>query len=331
MASIYTRRSFISQIGLFGCALPLTHNTQKLQSRRVRRIGFLIGMAPTLITAFEEELRRLGYVDGKNLVIEKRISRSNTSDGAAQAAELSQMDLDLIVATTLPPALEVRKNNPAMPMVIGTCPGMVSNGFAKSLKRPGGIYTGMDELPPRVTANRLQLLKTAAPTVSRVALLSTTPGRGGHEAQLADAEQAAKSLHMTVKAYRASSLRELEPALDAIVKDGMEGLASFQGGLSLANRELIVEFAAKNRLPAIYQSAFFVEAGGLMAWAPNQEEQFRVAARYVDKILRGSKPGEMPIHFPSRYYLTINKTAADGLGLILPRALVARADRTLPR
>ena len=110
----------------------------------------------------------------------------------------------------------------------------------------------------------------------------------------------------------------------------MEGLASFQGGLSLANRELIVEFAAKNRLPAIYQSAFFVEAGGLMAWAPNQEEQFRVAARYVDQILRGSKPGEMPIHFPSRYYLTINKLAADGLGLILTRALVARADRTLP-
>jgi putative tryptophan/tyrosine transport system substrate-binding protein len=329
MASVYSRRSFISRVALLGCALPLTGYSHRFQSRRVSRIGFLIGTAPTLIAAFEEELRRLGYVDGKNLVIEKRISR-NSSDLIVQAAELAQMDLDLIVAAALPQALEVRKNNPAMPMVIGTCPGMVSNGFAKSLKRPGGHYTGMDELPPGVTAKRLQLLKTAAPKVSRVALLSTTPGRGGHEAQLADAEKATKSLRLTVKSYRAASLRELETALAAIVNDGMDGLVNFQGALSLVNRQLIVDLAAKNHLPAIYQSAFFVEVGGLMSWAPNQEEQFREAARYVDKILRGAKPGELPIHFPSRYYLTINKGAAEGLGLVLPRALVVKADRVLP-
>lgn len=110
----------------------------------------------------------------------------------------------------------------------------------------------------------------------------------------------------------------------------MYGLASFQGGLSLANRQLIVDFAAKNRLPAVYQSAFFVEAGGLMAWTPNQEEQYRIAARYVDRILRGSNPGDLPIHYPNRYYLIINKGAAQGLGLVLPPALVAQADRVLP-
>ena len=327
MACVYSRRWFVSRLGPFGCALPLTGYAQLVGSRRVRRIGFLIGPAPTLITAFEEELRRLGYVDGKDLVIEKRI---HTSDLAVQAAELARMDLDLIVAAALPQALEVRKNNPAMPMVIGTCPGMVSNGFAKSIKRPGGHYTGMDELPPGVTAKRLQLLKTAAPTVSRVALLSTTPGRGGHEAQLADAEKAAKSLRLTVRPYRATSLKELEEALAAIVNDRMDGLANFQGGLSLTNRQLIVEFAAKNRLPAVYQSAFFVEAGGLMAWAPDQEEQFREAARYVDQILKGAKPGDLPIHFPRRYYLTINKSAARYLGLALPPALVTQADRVLP-
>lgn len=154
--------------------------------------------------------------------------------------------------------------------------------------------------------------------------------RGGHEAQLADAEKVAKSLRLTVKPYRAASLRELETALAAIVEDGMDGLANFQGGLSLGYRQLIVDFAAKNRLPAIYQSAFFVEAGGLMAWAPNQEEQYREAARYVDKILRGAKPGDLPIHYPSRYYLTINKSAAQGLGLVLPPGFVAKADRVLP-
>jgi putative tryptophan/tyrosine transport system substrate-binding protein len=329
MAIVYSRRWFVGSLGLFCGALPLIARAQQVSAPRVRRIGFLSGAVPSLITAFEEELRRLGYADGKNLVIEKRISRPNTSDTAAHAAELARMDLDLIVAAALPQALEVRKANPAMPMVIATCPGMVSNGFAKSLKRPSGIYTGLDELPPGVTAKRLRLLKSAAPKVSRVALLSTTPGRGGHEAQLADAEKVAKSLRLTVKPYRATSLKELEAALAAVINDGMDGLMNFQGGLSLANRQLIVEFAARNRLPAIYQAVFFVEAGGLMAWAPDQEEQYREAARYVDRILRGAKPGDLPVRYPSRYYLTLNKDAAEDLGLKLPQALVAKADRVL--
>jgi putative ABC transport system substrate-binding protein len=240
------------------------------------------------------------------------------------------MDLELILAAALPQALEIRKNNPQMPMVIATCPGMISNGFAKTLKRPGGHYTGMDELPPGVTAKRLRLLKTAAPNVSRVALLSTTPGTGGHEAQLADAVETAKSLGVTVKPYRASTLKELETALAAIVDDGMNGLANFQGGLSLANRQLIVDFAAKNRLPAVYQASFFVEAGGLMAWAPDQEEQYREAARYVDRILKGAKPGDLPVHYPSRYDLIIGKSAAERIGLVLPPKLVAQANRVLP-
>lgn len=330
MARFYSRRWFVTRLGLLGCALPLMAGAQGVRPRRVRHIGFLIGAAPTLITAFEEELRRLGYVDGENLVVEKRISRSNTPDTVAQAAELAHMDLDLIVAAALPQALEVRKANPAMPMVIATCPGMVSNGFAKSLEHPGGHYTGMDELPPGVTAKRIRLLKTAAPGVSRVALLSTTPGRGGHEAQLSDAEQLAKSLRLTVRSYRATTLAELEAALAAVVDDRMEGLATFQGGLSLANLQLIVDCAAKNRLPAVYQSAFFVEAGGLMSWAPDQEEQYRDAARYVDRILKGANPGDLPIRHPSRYYLTINKSAAQGMGIVLPPALLAQADRVLP-
>lgn len=329
--TIYSRRSFVSRLGLFCCALPVTAFAQQVRQHRVRRIGFLSGAVPSLIKAFEDELRRLGYVDGHNLIIERRISRPNSSDLAVHAAELAGMDLELILAAALPQALEIRKNNPAMPMVIATCPGMVSNGFAKTLKRPGGHYTGMDELPPGVTAKRLRLLKTAAPSVSRVALLSTTPGSGGHEAQLADAVETAKSLRLTVKPYRASSLKELETALAAIVNDGMNGLANFQGGLSLANRQLIVDFAAKNQLPAIYQAAFFVEAGGLMAWAPNQEEQYRQAARYVNRILNGTKPGDLPIHYPSRYYLIINQSAAQRINLVLPPTLVAKADRILPR
>ena len=155
----YSRRAFLGHLGLFGCIFPLNAFAQAA-SNRIRRIGFQIGDAPTLIKAFEEEIRRLGYVDGENLIIEKRVSNKHED-----LVELARMDLDLIVAAALPIALEVRKINPAMPMVIGTCPGMVSNGFAKSLKQPGGIYTGMDELPDGVTAKRLRLLKRAAPNV----------------------------------------------------------------------------------------------------------------------------------------------------------------------
>jgi len=224
----------------------------------------------------------------------------------------------------------VRKANPAMPMVIATCPGMISNGFATSLGHPGGNVTGIDELPPGVTAKRLTLLKTAAPCVSRIALLSTTPGRGGHEAQVADAERAAVALGVSVKTYRATSFSELEPALAAMVDDRMNGLVNFQGGLSVVNRKLIVDFAANHGLPAIYQATVFADAGGLLAWAPDFDEQLRMAARYVDQILKGAKPGNLPILYPPRYYLTVNTAAAKNLELALPPALLAQADWVLP-
>jgi putative tryptophan/tyrosine transport system substrate-binding protein len=297
---------------------------------RVRRLGFFVGTGyPRLEAAFNDEMRRLGYVEGKNVALQVRLSRPNTADLPAQAAELAAMDLELIVAGALPFALEVRKANPAMPMVVATCPGMVSNGFAQSLEHPGGNATGIDELPPGVTAKRLSLLKSAAPNVSRVALLSTTPGRGGHETQLADAQQAATALGISVKPYPAKSLAELQDALAAIVKDGMDGLLNFQGGLSLSNRQLIVDFAAEHRLPAIYQATLFAEAGGLMSWAPDLEEQYRAAARYVDKILKGAKPGDLPITYPPGYFLTIHSGAARRLDLTLPPELLAQAQRVL--
>jgi putative ABC transport system substrate-binding protein len=297
---------------------------------RPTRIGFLVGDSyPELAAAFRNELSRLGYAEGSDIIIEARFSRSNTTDAATMSAELARMDLALVVAGALPYALEVRKANPTMPMVIATCPGMVSNGFAQTLDRPGGIYTGMDELPPGVTARRLKLLRAAAPAVTRVALLSTTPGRGGHEAQLADAETAAAEVGVEVRPYRAASLPELKQALEQIADDGMNGMLNFQGGLSLANRQLIVDFATEKTIPAIYQATLFAEAGGLMAWAPDLIEQYREAARLIDKILRGSKPGDLPIKHPEKYYLTVNLSAARKIGLTLPPELLAQAARVL--
>jgi putative ABC transport system substrate-binding protein len=324
-----TRRTFMTDMARFTAALPLIDWSRDRRQQRVPRIGFMSGAEPALISSFEDEMRKLGYSAGENIHVEMRVGRMNTNDTAAHAAELGAMDLDFVVVAALPQALVMRQANPKMPMVIITCPGMVSNGFAESLERPGGIYTGMDELPPGVTRKRLQLLKRAAPSVSRVALLSTTPGRGGYEAQLADAERAARDLGFSVKAYRASSISEITAALDAIRSDQMNGLLNFQGGLSLANREIIVDFAAAQQLPAVYQSLFFVESGGLMAWAPDQRDQYRLGARYADQILKGKKAGDIPVQHPEPYQLHLNKRAAAAIGLTLPADLLADATKVL--
>ena len=322
------RRTFLADVARFAAAFPLIAWSRDLmQQPRVPRIGFMSGAEPSLIASFEDEMRKLGYAEGRNIHIEMRIARWNSNDTAVHAAELGAMDLDFVVVAALPQALVMRQVNPKMPMVIITCPGLVSNGFAQSLERPGGIYTGLDELPPGVTRRRLQLLKRAAPAISRVALLSTTPGRGGHETQLADAEQAAKDLGCSVTAYRAASLGEIMTALEAIRRDRANGLVNFQGGLSLANRQVIVDFATAQRMPAVYQSAFFVESGGLMAWAPDQREQYRQGARYADQIIKGRKPGDIPARHPQPYQLHLNTNAAAAIGLVLPADLVAEADK----
>jgi putative tryptophan/tyrosine transport system substrate-binding protein len=323
------RRTFLAEMARFTAALPLIDWSRDAAQPRVPRIGFMSGAEPSLISSFEDEMRKLGYAPGQNIHIEIRVARLNTGDTAAHAAELGAMDLDFVVVGALPQALAMRQANPRMPMVILTCPGMVSNGFAESLERPGGIYTGLDELPPGVTRKRLQLLKRAAPSVSRVALLSTTPGRGGHETQLADAEQAARDLGFSIKVYRATSLREITTALEAMRSDRMNGLLNFQGGLSLGNRQIIVDFVAAQRMPAVYQSLFFVESGGLMAWAPDQRDQYRLGARYADQILKGKKPGDIPVRHPEPYLLHLNKKAAAALGLTLPADLIAEADKVL--
>jgi putative ABC transport system substrate-binding protein len=317
-------------LALLARASPVVSAGEQTQSDRVRRIGLVVGDDPEGgEAAFRETLRNYGHIEGQNLLIETRYSLRSPS-GAGVTADLVKMDLELVVVPSLPSALVAQKANPSMPLVIVTTPGMVSNGFAKSIERPGGSATGIDELPPGVTATRLELLKTAAPAVSRIALLSTTPGRGGHEKQLADAEQAAARLGVTVKAFRATTVEELKQALRAIAAEGMNGLMNFQGGLSFINRQLIVDFAAAQRMPAIYQATVFAAAGGLMTWAPNIVDQFRAAAGYVDQILKGARAGDLPIRYPARYYLTLNNTAARNLGLVFPPVLLSKADRVLP-
>ena len=318
--TLYTRRSFVGQLALAAAAAPVVARSETRKSAgRIPRIGYTVSGFPELANAFYDELRAQGFIDGQNIFIEKN----------NDAKALANMNLDFIVVGSLPWAISVRDANPKMPMVIATCPGMISNGFARSFEKPGGIYTGLDELPPGVTARRLALLHTAAPAAKRVALLSTTPGVGGHEAQLEDAARAASSLGVTVKAYRATTPEEVENALTAIAGDGMEGLLNFQGALGIMKRQRIVDFVAEHRLPAIYQATMFAEIGGLMSWAPALGEQHREAARLAAKILNGAKPGDLPIKHPAQYFLTVNAGAARKIGLTLPPALLAQAHRVI--
>jgi ABC-type uncharacterized transport system substrate-binding protein len=326
MNKLTTRRQFIKILSLLTAAPSILYANGFSTKQTIPRIGYINGAYLGLETAFIEELKKLGYTEGKNIHIEQRLTQPN-SNVLAMVAELARMDLSLVVAGALPFALEIRKNNPQMPMVIATCPGMVSNGFAQSLEHPGGIYTGMDELPEGVTAKRLQLLHAVAPHATRIALLSTTPGVGGHEFQLAEATKTAATLGVEVKAYRAKSLQELEKALADLISDGMTGLVSFQGGLVLANRQLIVDFAEQNHLPAIYQATVLAEAGGLMTWAPDLPQQLREAAHYVEKILKGAKPGDLPVKHPEKYFLTLNATAAKKIGLQFSKELLAEASK----
>lgn len=330
MNKVTSRRTFLSALSLLSIAPSILYGSDFSTKRTIQRIGFLSGAGVLhLESVFTEELKKLGFTDGENIKIEIRLARPNTTDVAVMATELAAMDLTLIVAGSLPIALEIRKNNPKMPIVLATCPGMVSNGFARTLQHPGGIYTGIDELPPGVTTKRIELLMAAAPSAKRIALLSATPGVGGHEEQLAEAERTAKTLKVEVKPYRVTTLEQLQKGLIDLVNDGMNGMVIFQGALTLANRQMIVDFATQHRIPVIYQQSVFVEVGGLMAWAPDLAGQFREAAHYVEKIVNGAKPGDLPVKHPDKYYLTLNKTAANQIGLNFSKELIAEATKVI--
>lgn len=325
-----SRRKFLKTLSVLSVAPAILYHGSFSKKQTIPRIGYLSGLGVLhLETFFKDELLKLGFKNGENIQIEERLARPNTSDGFEMAKELAKMDLSLIVVGSLSFAREVQKHNAKMPMIIVNCPGMVSNGFAKTLEHPEGIYTGIDVLADGVTTKRLQLLKAAVPGITHVALLSTTDGVGGHEFQLLEAEKAAATLGIKVKAYRASSLEQLEKALNDLVNDGMNGMLLFQGSLVVANRKLMVDFAANKQLPTIYTQQVFAELGGLMAWAPELEQQFREAAHYVEKILKGAKPGDLPVKHPEKYYLTLNAATAKMLGIQFSKELLAEASKII--
>jgi putative ABC transport system substrate-binding protein len=313
-------------------AAPLASFAQ--QPAKIARIGFLHAASPEGIgdvhlQAFRDGLRELGYVEGKNLQLEVRWGEGKLERLPALAAELVQAKVDIIVAATSPSVAAARQATRVIPIVMPTSSDPVGDGLVASLAHPGGNITGLSQMAPELGEKRLQLLKEIFPKVSHAMAVLWNPAYVGMRARFQQAQVAAPAVGLTVRSVEVRDTRELDAAFEAIAREHPEALLLLVDPFTFSQRSRIVEFAAEQRLPAIYESRDFVDVGGLISYGPNIPDQFRRAAAYVDKILRGAKPADLPIEQPTKFELVINMRAAKALGIKLPESILLRADRVI--
>jgi putative ABC transport system substrate-binding protein len=297
------------------------------QTGKVWRIGALMSLYPPEADppqAFRQRLHTLGYVEGHNLVIEWRYARGRDDRLPSLAAELVRLNVDLVVADTTLATRAARQATSTIPIVMAQSADAVEGGLVSSLAHPGGNVTGNSLMLAETSVKRLQLLKEAVPTISRVAVL-WDPAAPFHRTMLKEIAAAAPSLQVQRLAVAVKSRHDLGGALAEIVRSRADALFVSQVMSPTARRQLL-DFAAKNRLPTMFADRDYITAGGLMSYSPNRAEMFRQAAIYVDKIFKGAKPGDLPIEQPTKFDLVINTKAAKALGLIVSPSVLARAD-----
>ena len=254
-----------------------------------------------------------------------RTANDTASRYPALVAELSQLQVELIVVASTPAAMAIHATNPAMPIVVGRGPDLVGAKLAESMEHPGGVATGIEELAPGMTDKRLRLLKQAVPTMRHVAIVSAAPTASGHALQYHDAEQAAKALGLTLHVYAVTATSDFDRLFREIARDGADGLLVFNGLLPRPIQQRVVELAARQRLAAMYPDRSYVDVGGLMSYGQRGPDMFRSAATYVDKILKGAKPADLPLT-TTRLYLSVNTSAAESLHLALPASFLSLVD-----
>ncbi len=310
-------------------AFPPTVEAQ--QAGRIYRIGFLgnsaAALEANLVGPFREGLRDLGYIEGSNSQIEYRWAEGKYERFPALIAELIALKVEVIVTAGTPAALAVKKAT-SIPLVMVAVGDPVATGRAVTLSRPGGNATGLSSIAPDMEGKRLELLRELLPKVSHVAVLRN-PANLFHVASTKQIRAAAEVMGIRVNFFDARSSEELLDALLAIVKDRPHAFIVFADRVFLHDRQRIVDFAAKNHVPAVATHQELVDSGGLMSFGANYPDMHRRAATYVDKILRGAKPGDLPIEQPSRFELVINSRTAKALGLTIPASLLLRADRII--
>ena len=322
------RRTFINIVAA-GLAIARSA-AEAQQASKVARIGFLatnLAVIPPLRDAFLQGLRDLGYVEGRNVVIEYRDAEGKLERFPALAAELVALKVDVIVAPTTPATVAAKQATKTIPIVFAVVSDPVTSGLVTSLARPGGNVTGLSVLEPELVGKRLELLKQVVPGGSRVAVL-WHPGAVGERTEkdvLKEAEAAARAMGVPLQFVEARGPADFDRAFLDMTRASAGALAVLESTVFFVERRHLVDLAAKNRLPAVYGLREFVDAGGLMAYGPNQPDLFRRAATYVDKILKGAKPGDLPVEQPTKFELIINLKAAKGLDITIPQSLLLRA------
>jgi putative tryptophan/tyrosine transport system substrate-binding protein len=318
------------------CALlfALCHPTEAQQTGKIPRIGFLdsstsSGMA-VLVDAFRQEMSKLGWIEGKNITIEYRFAEQNPDRLPELAADLVRLKVDLIVVTDGLSALVVKKATTSIPIVMSNVGDPVGAGLVASLARPGGNVTGLSGLAVELNTKRLEILKDAVPKLARVGLLRLPIESVSGDLQRKELRAAALALKLKLEEIKADpDAKGLEAAFQTAKQKRVDAIMTLTTRPFFAERKRIVELAAKNRLPAIYFQKEFVDEGGLMSYGAVFDDLFRRAAHYVDKILKGAKPADLPVQQATKFEFVINLKAAKQIGLTIPPEVLARANQVI--
>ncbi len=325
------RKTFVG-LALSALLFALGFLVAAQQTKKVPRIGFLSAHSPSAISArveaFRQGLRELGYMERKNIVIEWRYAEEKPDRLPALATELVRLKVDVIIASGPAVTRAAKQATATIPIVMAHDADPVGNGFVTSLARPGGNITGLSSVSPEISGKRLELLKEIVPRLSRVAVLenSTVPG----EAQmLKEVKVAADALRIQLQYLEVQAPKDIETSFRAASKGHAGAVLVLAGSVADSQRTQLAELAVKNRLPGIYDRREFVEDGGLISYGTNLADLSRRAATYVDKILKGAKPADLPVEQPMKFELVINLKTAKQIGVTIPPNVLARADKVI--
>jgi putative ABC transport system substrate-binding protein len=310
--------------------LALAVVAEAQQVKKVPRIGYLGGTPlPARAAAFEQGLRELGYVNGRTILVEYRYTEGNADRYTELAAELVRLKVEIIVSAGSTATRGVKDATSIVPIVMTQDSDPVGNGFVSSLARPGGNITGLSTLAPELRGKQLEVLKEIVPRVARLAVFETSTQPGTAQA-VKEVERAASAFAVKLEHIDILNSMDFEKAFRAAGKTQAEAVIMMVAGrVAVGRRSVIADLAIKNRLPVIYPQSEYVEAGGLVSYGASEPDLDRRAAVYVDKILKGAKPADLPVEQPTKFELVINLKAAKQIGLTIPPNVLARADRVI--